>query len=439
MSNLTEVTVPDIGNFDAVEIIEVNVAAGDTIEKDDALITLESDKAAMEIPSPDAGIVKELKVDVGDKVAKGDLILLLENADAVADATQAAEPAVQTPEAEPKAQTPEAAPKAQTPQPDEPATKTPKPTSREQKPAAAATHDTKQQPIYASPAMRRLAASLEIDIAQIKGTGKKGRITREDVSSFIKSQKAKDGGSALPSMPFVDFAQFGKIEAKPLNRIKKLTAEYMHRNWVNIPHVTQFDEVDITQLEAFRKACKPRAEKAGVKLTPLPFLMKAVVAALKSFPQFNASLSADKNELIYKKYFHIGVAVDTEVGLVVPVIRDVNQKGLFEIAREVKEQSEKAKAGKLTLEEMQGSCFTLSSLGGIGGTAFTPIINAPDVAILGISKAATKPVFIDDKFYPRLMCPLSLSYDHRVIDGAEAARFMVKLGSFLTDIRQLLL
>ncbi|MBB72173.1 MAG: dihydrolipoyllysine-residue acetyltransferase [Legionellales bacterium] len=403
---LQDVVIPDIGTEDEVDIIEVSVKPGDKIEKEDPLITLEGDKASMEVPSPFSGEVKDVSVNVGDKISQGKLILTMLVSGEAAPAAKPKAPAATSAPAAPAAP---AAAKADTP----------------------ALRN-------ASPAVRRYAREFDIDISQIKGTGRKGRVTKDDLIGYVKGRMQ---GGGLPSMagPKVDFTKFGDVETKPLSKIQKLSGANLHRNWVSIPHVTQFDEADITDMEAFRKEQKAEAEKQGFKLTPLVFIMKAVVAALKDHPTFNASLDPSGENLILKKYFHIGVAVDTPDGLVVPVIRDVDQKDLMQLAKELGEISEKARTTGLSLKEMQGSCFTISSLGGIGGTAFTPIVNAPDVAILGVSKSAMKPVFKDGEFVPRLMLPLSLSYDHRVIDGAEGARFSRRLVSVLSEIRTLLM
>lgn len=404
-----EITVPDIGTTSEVDVIEVSVKAGDTVQVDQALITLESEKASMEIPSPEAGVVESVSVNIGDKVKTGSVILKLKSS-AVAE--------------EVKSET-----KSQQIQQPTVSKETAAEIKNEIKPAI-------KSAIYASPAVRRLARELNIDLNSISGSGRKDRIQKEDLLQTIKSAMRSGGqGGALPSAPVVDFSQFGEIETKALSKIKKFTAINLHRNWVLIPHVTQCEEADITELEAFRKS---QAEQ-GNKITPLIFIMKAVVAALKQFPQFNASLDATGENLILKKYFHIGVAVDTPEGLVVPVIRDVDQKNLLELAKELSEVSQKARNKQLLPKDMQGSCFTISSLGGIGGTAFTPIVNMPDVAILGVSKSQIKPVYLNNQFVPRLMLPLSLSYDHRVIDGAEGARFVVQLAKYLSDIRQLLM
>ena len=427
MANTIEITLPDIGDFKDVEVIEVLVSAGDNIGVDDSLITLESDKASMEIPSPSAGVVKEVKVRVGDVINEGDLLVILEE-DAI--------PAETAPVAPPKPV--ETHP---TPPPPAPGEKKAKPL-----PIAPTRADMPGRKAHASPAVRRFARELGVDLSRVTGSGPKGRITKEDVQSFVKGAlsgggvSAASGGSlALPSMPAVDFSKFGETEEIELNRIKKISGAHLHRSWITVPHVTQFDEADITELEGFRKSLKDEAMKQDVRLTFMPFLMKACEAALREFPNVNASLAADGEKLILKKYINIGVAVDTPNGLVVPVIHDVDQKGVYDLARELMEISTKAREGKLGPADMQGGCFTISSLGGIGGTQFTPIVNAPEVAILGVSRASMKPVWNGNKFKPRLVMPYSLSYDHRVIDGAEGVRFTTWLGALLADIRRLVL
>ncbi len=426
MANMIDITLPDIGDFKDVEVIEVLVSAGDNIAIDDSLITLESDKASMEIPSPAAGVVKEVKVRVGDTINQGDLLAVVEES-AVAEETTAVAP-------------PKPAETHPTPPPPAPGEKKAKPL-----PIAPTRADMPNRKAHASPAVRRFARELGVDLARVSGTGPKGRITRDDVQSFIKEAlsgggvPASGGAMVMPVMPAVDFSKFGETEEVELNRIKKISGTHLHRSWITVPHVTQFDEADITELEAFRKAQKEEALKKDVRLTFMPFLMKACEAALRKFPNVNASLSADGNKLILKKYIHIGVAVDTPNGLVVPVIRNVDQKGVYDLARELMEISARAREGKLAPGDMQGGCFTISSLGGIGGTQFTPIVNAPEVAILGVSRAAMKPVWNGKKFKPRLVMPYSLSYDHRVIDGAEGVRFTTWLGALLSDIRRLVL
>lgn len=409
-----EIVVPDIGTTGDVTVIEILVKPGDAIAIDQSIVTLESEKASMEVPSSDAGEVEAVLVNVGDKVKMGSALLKI------------------------KAEGAAAAPKPVS-------ADSPKKIEQPQKASTVEVAVVNVGGIYASPGVRRLAAELNIDLSKIKGTGLKNRIQKDDLIHFIKSAMSQGGGgSGLPSAPVVDFNQFGQTEIKPLTKIKKLTATNLHRNWVLIPHVTQFEEADITEMDAFRKTQQERLEKDKVKLTPLVFIMKAVVACLKAFPQFNASLDPTGENLILKKYFHIGVAVDTPDGLVVPVIRDVDKKSLVDLAKELAEISAKARNKQLLPKDMQGSCFTISSLGGIGGTAFTPIVNMPDVAILGVSKSQIKPVYQKNEkgggeFVPRLMLPLSLSYDHRVIDGAEGARFIVQLSKTLTDFRLVLM
>ncbi len=424
-SALESVFVPDIGTDAKVDVIEVFIKAGDTIAKDDSLITLESDKASMEIPAPAAGVVESLNLSVGDKVGQGDVILTLFSK----PAGGAAPASVSTP----------------TPTPTKASAVPPKQETQAKAPAAAKPLALGGDDVHAGPSVRRFARELGVDLSRVPATGRKGRILLEDVRQFVKQQlttsssAASSGGMGLPEAPVVDHSKFGEVETLPLNKIKRLTAQFLHRNWLLVPHVTQFEEADITKLEAFRQAEKKNAEKQGFKLTPLVFIMKAVVAALKAYPTFNASLDESGENLILKKYYNIGVAVDTPNGLVVPVVRDVDKKGIFQLAEELGKISLKAREKGLSPSDMQGSTFTLSSLGGIGGTAFTPIVNLPDVAILGISKSSIKPIYEDGEFVPKLMLPLSLSYDHRVIDGAEGARFTSHLARSLSDIRTLLL
>ena len=436
-SGPVEIEVPDIGDFKEVEVIEVMVAVGDTIKAEQSLITVESDKASMEIPASQGGVVKEVKVKVGDKVAKGSVVVVVEGA-----APAAAAPAAKAEAAPAPAAKAEAAP-APAPAPAAPA----------QRPApTAALEDAGLKPgqlPHASPSVRKFARELGVNLSKVKGTGPKERITADDVRGFVKQAlaagpaAASAGGSAdgaalgLLPWPKIDFTKFGPIEAKPLSRIKKISGANLHRNWVMIPHVTNNDEADITDLEALRVTLNKENEKSGIKVTMLAFLIKAVVAALKKFPEFNASLDGDN--LVLKQYYHIGFAADTPNGLVVPVIRDADKKGILEIAKEMGELSKKARDGKISPAEMQGGCFSISSLGGIGGTSFTPIINAPEVAILGVSRSAHKPVWDGKQFVPRLILPLSLSYDHRVIDGALAARFNVYLTGLLADFRRIAL
>lgn len=445
-----EILVPDIGNFDSVDVIEVLVKPGDSLAKDDSIITVESDKASMDIPAPIAGVVKEVKIKVGDKASQGTLMLTME----VSDAGQpAATTAVESAKAEaPKAAPVAEAPKIAIPEPTRPAPEPPKPIAPANQPAPVGESVVVAggKLSHASPSVRRFARELGVNLAFVKGTGPKNRILESDVQAYVKGELAKPrtenmgaGVSSLAAlpMPVIDFSQFGPIETKALSRIKKLSGANLHRNWVTAPHVTQFDEADITDLEDFRKSMQAEAEKRGVKLTMLAFLIKASVNALKAYPNFNASLSPDGDSLILKNYYNIGFACDTPDGLVVPVVRDVHQKDVLDIARDLGELSAKARERKLKVEEMQGGCFTISSLGGIGGTMFTPIINCPEVAILGVSRSSMQPVY-DPKtktFEPRLILPMSLSYDHRVIDGADGARFTSHMRMMLSDVRRLLL
>ncbi|MGO4893968.1 dihydrolipoyllysine-residue acetyltransferase [Flavobacterium sp. W21_SRS_FM6] len=433
-NEVIEVSVPDIGGDTDVDVIEVLVKAGDKIDAETGLITLETDKATMDVPAPKAGTVKEVKVKVGDKVSQGSLVLLLE----VAGSSPAPAPAAKADAAPAK---PAVAP----------ASSAPKAPPVPHHPSAG--DMGKGGKVHASPSVRRLAREFGVDLIQVSGTGPKKRVLKEDVQSFVKYELSRpkatnnsvsaggSGGLQVLAAPKVDFSKFGEIEEVPLTRIQKISGPNLHRNWVTIPHVTQFDEADITALEDFRKEQNAVAEKRklGVKITPLVFMMKAVADAMKAYPVFNTSLSESGESLIQKKYYHIGIAVETPGGLVVPVVRDVDKKGIYELSRELTEISIKARDGKLKAADMQGSCFTISSLGGIGGTAFTPIVNAPDVAILGVSKSEMKPKWNGKDFEPRLMLPLSLSYDHRVIDGAVGARFVVHLSNVLGDIRQMLL
>ncbi|MDM5064257.1 pyruvate dehydrogenase complex dihydrolipoyllysine-residue acetyltransferase [Aeromonas salmonicida] len=424
-----EVNVPDIGG-DEVEVTEIMVAVGDKVEADQSLIAVEGDKASMEVPAPFAGIVKEIKVKAGDKVSTGSLIMVFEVAGA---APAAAAPVAQA--AAPVAAAPVAA--------------APAPVAQA---AAASDFVANDAYVHAAPAVRRLAREFGINLAKVKASGRKGRIVKEDVQAYVKDAVKRaesapaagtgtgNGMSVLP-WPKVDFSKFGPVEELELTRIQKISGPALHRNWAMIPHVTQFDEADTTDLEAFRKEQNLLAEKQklDVKITPLVFILKAAAKALEAHPRFCSALSEDGSKLIMKKYIHIGVAVDTPGGLVVPVVRDVNKKGIYELSRDLAEISKKARAGKLTAADMQGGCFTISSLGGIGGTSFTPIVNAPEVAILGVSKSEMKPKWNGKEFVPRLMLPLALSYDHRVIDGADGARFVTTLSGVLSDIRRLVL
>ncbi len=444
---IQDILVPDIGNFDSVDVIEVLVKAGDSVAKEDSLITVESDKASMDIPSPFSGVVKEVKMKVGDKVAQGSLIITMDVSDAVSA------PVVEKPAAtEKSAVVKEAIPEREIPQPTRPAPEPPKTIAPVHQPVPvgeSAIVDSGKVS-HASPSVRKFARELGVNLAFVKGSAAKNRILQQDVQSYVKNELAKPrtenmgaglGSLATLAMPVIDFSKFGEIETKPLSRIKKLSGANLHRNWVTAPHVTQFDEADITDLEDFRKSMQADAEKRGVKLTMLAFLIKASVNALKAYPNFNASLSPDGDSLILKNYFNVGFACDTPDGLVVPVVKDVQQKDVLDIARDLADLSTKARERKLKVEEMQGGCFTISSLGGIGGTMFTPIINCPEVAILGVSRSSMQPVY-DAKtktFEPRLILPMSLSYDHRVVDGADGARFTSHMRMMLSDVRRLLL
>ncbi len=434
----TEVRVPDIGDFEGVEIIEVMVKAGDTVQAEDPLIMLESDKATMEVPAPQDGTVEAMEVKEGDKVSEGDLILTLKVAGGAAAQPQ--------PESKP-----EPAPQPASPQPEPRSQAEPAPAPQKSAPPPAAPSGSQLAAVdeegflkaHAGPSVRHMARSLGVDLSQVKGSGRKGRILQEDLEQHVRavmqsaaSGGAAGGGGALPKMPEIDFSQFGEIETRTLARIRKLSAQNLHRAWLVVPHVTQFDQADITELESFRKAENGRID---TKLTLLPFLIKAAAAAIDTYPEFASSLDPSGENLIMKHYRHIGFAVDTPNGLLVPVIRDVDRKGIVELAAESRELALKARDGKLSRADIQGGVFSISSLGGLGGTAFTPIVNAPEVAILGVSNSSMQPVWDGNQFAPRLMLPLSLSYDHRVIDGAKAARFTRYLADLLTDVRRLVL
>ena len=463
MADNNTITLPDVGDFKDIEIIEILIAVGDDIEAEQSIIVLESDKATMEIPSPFAGKVESITVKVGDKLNLGDPIATLSGAAAKADdaggSSPKDEPASVEPQSEPE---PEPEPEQETagsPDSQPPAAESAAPSAARTEaipgktlrphPGAGGTElaSASSKMIHASPSIRRYARELGVSLEQVIGSGPKGRIVKSDVKAFVKTAMsgaapgapATGGGISISAMPEIDHSRFGEIETVALSRIQKISGAHLHRSWVTVPHVTQFDEADITDLELFRKSLAKDAEKKGVRLTPLIFLMKAVVTAMQEYPNFNASLDARGENLIMKKYFHIGIAVDTPKGLVVPVVRDVDRKGLFELAAELGELSLRARDGKLTPTDMQGGCFTISSLGGIGGTNFTPIVNAPEVAILGVSRSKMQPVYIDGEFQPRLMLPLGLSYDHRVIDGAQAARFSSFLSQVISDIRRVLL
>jgi pyruvate dehydrogenase E2 component (dihydrolipoamide acetyltransferase) len=419
----TEVKVPDIGDFKDVPIVEVHVKEGDAVNAEDPLVTLESDKASMEVPAPSAGKVEKVLVKPGDKVSEGSLILLLRGGDGTFS-----QPPSLLPQQEPALTAPP-----------------PSPTIPLDTPAASkrgAAPDFSK--VHASPAVRRIARELGVDLVKVKGTGEKGRVIKEDVVAFLQGPPptavaAPLGGIGIPEIPVQDFSKFGAIEIKPLARIKKLSGPHLHRAWLNVPHVTQHDEADITELEAYRKELDAAAKDKGYRVTLLAFLMRASVSSLKQFPEFNSSLSPEKDSLILKHYFNIGIAVDTPEGLVVPVIRDVDRKGITELSQELSAISKKARDGKLAPSDMQGASFTITSLGGIGGTGFSPIVNAPEVAILGVVRSKMAPVWNGESFLPRLMLPLSLSYDHRVIDGALAARFVRHLSHVIEDVRRLIL
>jgi pyruvate dehydrogenase E2 component (dihydrolipoamide acetyltransferase) len=445
VAEIKTITLPDVGDFHDIEIIEVLVAVGDEVEAEQSIIVLESDKATMEIPSPFAGKIESILVKVGDRLNQGDEIATL-SSDA---ATQSSEPAKVESSSAPAAAaaTAPATPAVEVAAEARTESATPGKTLRPH-PGTGGVEMTASSNgmIHASPSIRRYARELGVNLQQVIGSGPKGRVTKSDVKAFVKSAisgatagAAPVGGISVSAMPQIDHARFGEIETVALSRIKKISGAHLHRSWVTVPHVTHFDEADITELEAFRKSLAGEAEKKGVRLTPLVFLMKAAVTALQQYPNFNASLDASGENLIMKKYFHIGIAVDTPNGLVVPVLRDVDRKGIYELAAELGELSLRARDGKLSPADMQGGCFTISSLGGIGGTNFTPIVNAPEVAILGVTRSKMQPVYVDGEFVPRLMLPLGLSYDHRVIDGAQAARFTSFLSQVISDIRRVLL
>lgn len=437
MAEIKDIPVPDIGDFDGVEVIEIMVAAGDVINIEDPIVSLESDKAAMEIPSPFAGTVKEIKVSMGDSVSQGDLLITIEATTELAEEVPAETPAKETVATTPASAT--AAPVAS-----QPAAQTASP--RPSPIASTPINETGFNKAHASPSVRKFARELGADLSLMSGSGAKKRILKEDVKTWVKqalAQGTQGGGLNVAPYAGCDYSQFGDINIQPLTKINKLTGKFLHRNWVTVPHVTQFDEADITELEKFRKQLneenQANNQNQGTRVTVLVFLMKALVSALKEFPRFNSSLDHTGENLVLKQYINIGVAMDTADGLVVPVIRDCDRKTLTELAAELTETSQRARNKKLSPGDMQGGCMTISSLGGIGGTAFTPIVNAPEVAILGVSRSSIKPVYQNDKFVPRLILPLSLSYDHRVIDGADGARFTTYLTRVLSDTRRLLL
>ena len=433
MSQIIEIKVPDIGDYKDVPVIEVLVKVGDTVEKEQSIVVLESDKATMDVPSSHSGVVKEVKVKIGDSLSEGSVVIMLEEGASSTAAVPAAAPAPVA-AAVPQAKAPAVEPPIKLAPPPPPVSNTPPPVD--------------DNVSHASPSVRKFARELGVTVSQVKGTGPKGRITQDDVQAYVKAAMSGGGNAGAASggslgglnlipWPKVDFAKFGEIERQPLNRIKKLTAANLGRNWVMIPAVTYHEDADITDLEAFRVLTNKENEKRGVKITMLAFIMKAAVAALKKYPEFNSSLDGD--DLVIKKYFNIGFAADTPTGLVVPVIKDVDKKGIFEIVKETSDLAALAREGKLKPDQMQGASFTISSLGGIGGTYFSPIVNAPEVAILGVSKAAMKPVWDGKQFVPRLICPLSLTADHRVIDGALATRFNVHVAQLLSDFRRAIL
>ncbi len=449
---IQKINIPDVGDFDSVEIIEILVSEGDHVAIDDSLLTLESDKATMEIPSPLAGIITKVMVEVGGSVAEGDYVFDIEvSADSSAPDLEEKEPQVVKSEAESGLEN-ELENKAEevvaTVTTDDAKEISPVASSKTLSSVATKPVNTQSMgaKFHASPSVRAFARNLGVDLIQVTGTGSKGRIQQGDVEIAIKkvmsgsgSSAQASGGAGIPPIPTIDFSKFGEIETEKLGRIKKISGKFLHASWLNIPHVTQFDECDITEMDQFRKDQKAIAEKQGIKLTPLVFVMKAVVKALQDFPIFNASLSADGQSIIKKSYYNLGIAVDTPNGLMVPVVKDVNRKGVYELSRDLMEISAKAREGKLSAADMSGGTFTISSLGGIGGTQFTPIINAPEVAIMGLSRAKMQPVWKGTEFVPRLIMPYSISYDHRAIDGAEGCRFTVQVGKYLSDLRQLIL
>ena len=439
MSKIKDVLVPDIGEFDAVEVIEVLVKSGDAVSVEDPLLTMESDKASMDVPSPFSGTVKTVKIKAGDKVSQNDLILTLVVKELETAVTETSAETENSEATAPKTKDIVSTRKSESTS----SGAVSKEPARRPPPIVMSVNQKSFLRAHASPSIRKFARELGVDLSQVHGSGRKERITKEDVQEFVKqalggtASGTAAAGSGIPAMPEIDFSKFGPVEIKPLSRIQKKAAVNLHRGWLNLPIVTHHDEADITELEYFRKSLKDEAAKQGVKVTPLVFLLKACAVAIRKHPNFNSSLTADKENLVLKKYLHIGVAVDTPDGLVVPVIRDVEQKGLLELAKELGEVSEKARAKKLKTNDIQGGCFSISSLGGIGGTAFTPLVNAPEVAILGVTRSRMMPVWNGKEFLPRLMLPMDLTYDHRVIDGAQAARFMVDLCEILSDMRRM--
>lgn len=441
MSQKLEIVVPDIGDFDAVPVIEILVQAGDKVQTEDGLVTLESDKATMDIPSPAAGTIESISVNIGDEVSQGSVIGIMLVTET---ATKSVAPAEQSSEEQTQADT-SPSPVAETTRAAKPAgTSPPRDALPPIMPAPAVQAGI--TPPHASPALRRFARELGVDLQKVRGTGAKGRILKEDVKAWVKYHVSASSeaplssmGMGIPPIPEVDFSEFGEIELEPFTRIQKISGPHLHRSWLNIPHVTHHDEADITITEEFRRSLKEEAEQKGIRITLLSFIMKALVACLKEFPHFNASLAPDGKGYVMKKYFHLGIAVDTPNGLVVPVIREVDHLSIYELSEKIMDVSQRARDGKLKPDEFKGGCMSISSLGGIGGTAFTPIVNAPEVAILGVTRSKMKPVWDGQEFQPRLMLPLDLSYDHRAIDGAQAARFMAHLATLFSDVRRLLL
>ena len=441
MARIEDILVPDIGEFDAVEVIEVLVKSGDIVSAEDPLLTMESDKASMDVPSPFGGTVKAVKIKAGDRVSQNDLILTM----MVVEESENVAPETTAKTALSEATAPEIEDSVSAVKPDsasyEPA---PSDSARRPPPTVMPVAQKEFLRAHASPSVRKFARELGVDLSRLQGSGRKDRITKQDVQDYVKqvlggavSATTAAAGSGIPAMPEIDFSKFGPIEIQPLSRIQKKSGVNLHRGWLNVPIVTHHDEADITELEYYRKSLKEEAAKQDIKVTPLAFLLKACAATIQKHPNFNASLTADKENLVLKKYLHIGVAVDTPDGLIVPVIRDVEQKGLLELAKELGEVSERARTKKLKTNDIQGGCFSISSLGGIGGTAFTPLVNAPEVAILGVTRSRMTPVWNGKEFSPRLLLPLDLTYDHRVIDGAQAARFMVDLCGILADIQRM--
>ncbi len=446
MSNDIEIKLPDIGDFDGVEVIDIAVAEGDQIVEEDTLITLESDKATMDIPSPNAGTIKTILLNIGDTIKEGSPIVILEK---IISSEQSVENKTTEIDTEKNSASDtvstEVIESQDTKEPSSPGnTEGVLPPASRVPDGAQLVGQSHSAKAHASPSIRRFARELGIDLGLVYGSGPKGRILKDDVKAFTKSimsgeKLSNRGAFTTPEIPPVDFSKFGPVDLKPLNRLKRLSGQNLHRSWITVPHVTQFDEADITELEAFRQSKKSDAERYGTKLTLLSFLIKAVVVALKKYPEFNSSLSTDGENLILKNYYHIGVAVNTDAGLMVPVVKDADKKGMFDLAKELAELAQKARDKKLSPAEMQGGCFTISSLGHISGTGFTPIVNSPEVAIMGVSKSSMQPVYNEGQFNPRLILPFSLSYDHRVIDGVAAAEFTRELSRTLTDIRQILL